>query len=246
MSQVELQFLGSGDAFGSGGRFQTCLLLRGAGDPVLIDCGASSLIAMKRASVDPSTLGWVLLSHLHVDHFGGVPFLILDGQFSRRTRPLVVAGPPSVQTRIEATMEVFFPGSTSITRRFTTDFVETQAGIPCSVGPTIVTPFAAQHASGAPSYILRVEYGGKVITYSGDTEWTDALVDAARGADLFVCEAYFYDKMIKYHLDYQTLRQHRERLECRRLILTHMSRDMLDHLGELECEHAEDGQLVAL
>jgi ribonuclease BN (tRNA processing enzyme) len=97
MSQVELQVLGSGDAFGSGGRFQTCFLLRGAGDPVLIACGASSLIAIKRAGVDPSTLGWVLLSHLHVDHFGGVPFLILDGQFSRRTRPLVIAGPPSVR-----------------------------------------------------------------------------------------------------------------------------------------------------
>jgi ribonuclease BN (tRNA processing enzyme) len=150
MSQVELQFLGSGDAFGSGGRFQTCLLLRGAGDPVLIDCGASSLIAMKQAGVDPSTLGWVFLSHLHVDHFGGVPFLILDGQFSRRTRPLVVAGPPSMRRRIEATMEVFFPGSTSITRRFSTDLLELQEGIPCSVGPAIVTPYAAHHASGRP------------------------------------------------------------------------------------------------
>src|SRR5687768_2161795 len=135
MNQVELQFLGSGDAFGSGGRFQMCLLLRGAGDPVLIDCGASSLIAMKQAGIDPSTLGWVLLSHLHVDHFGGVPLLILDGQFSRRLRPLVVAGPPGVRTRIEATMEVFFPGSTSITRRFSTDFIETAAGVPSTVGP---------------------------------------------------------------------------------------------------------------
>jgi ribonuclease BN (tRNA processing enzyme) len=201
---------------------------------------------MKRAAVDPSSLGWVLLSHLHVDHFGGVPLLILDGQFSRRTRPLVIAGPPSVRRRIEATMEAFFPGSTSITRRFSTDFVELQEGVPCSVGPAIVTSLAAQHASGAPSYILRVEYGGKLIAYSGDTEWTETLVEAARGADLFICEAYFFDRKIRYHLDYQTLRQHRERLACRRLILTHMSLDMLDHLGEIDYEHAEDGQVVAL
>ncbi len=246
MSQVQLQFLGSGDAFGSGGRLQTCLLLHGAGDPLLIDCGASSLIAMKRAGVDPSTIGWVLLSHLHVDHFGGVPFLILDGQFSRRTRPLVVAGPPSVRTRLETAMEAFFPGSTHITRRFTADFTELQEGIPGSIGQAIVTPFAARHASGAPSYILRVEYGGKVVTYSGDTEWTDALVEAARGADLFICEAYFFDKKIKYHLDYQTLREQRERLTCQRLILTHMSQDMLGRLNEVECEYAEDGKIVVL
>jgi ribonuclease BN (tRNA processing enzyme) len=244
MPQIALQFLGSGDAFGSGGRFQTCLLLSGAGDSLLIDCGASSLISMKRAGVDPSAIGWVFLSHLHVDHFGGVPFLILDGQFNRRTRPLVIAGPPGLQARLQAAMEVFFPGSTSVTRRFTTAFVELPDHIASPIGPATVTPFPVNHASGAPSYALRIDYGGKVIAYSGDASWTESLVDAARGADLFVCEAYFFDKQIKYHLDYQTVRQQRGRLECRRLILTHMSQDMLSRLDEVEFECAQDGQIV--
>jgi ribonuclease BN (tRNA processing enzyme) len=64
-----------------------------------MDCGASSLIAMRRFGVDPSAIDAVILSHLHGDHFGGVPFLILDGQFTRRTRPLVVAGPPGLEAR---------------------------------------------------------------------------------------------------------------------------------------------------
>src|SRR5919109_1745433 len=147
MSQVQLQFLGSGDAFGSGGRFQACFLLRGTDGHVLIDCGASSLITMKRAGVEPAEIGWVLLSHLHVDHFGGVPFLILDGQFSRRTRPLVVAGPPGVRARMETAMEVFFPGSSSITRRFTTEIIELPERVASPLGPAIVTPFAVPHAS---------------------------------------------------------------------------------------------------
>jgi ribonuclease BN (tRNA processing enzyme) len=246
MHQVQLQFLGSGDAFGSGGRFQTCFLLHGTDGHVLIDCGASSLIAMKRAGVDPSEIGWVLLSHLHVDHCGGVPFLILDGQFSRRTRPLVVAGPPGLKARMDAAMEVCFPGSTKVTRRFITELVEIPERLRGPVGPAVVTPFIVEHASGAPSYALRVEYGGKVITYSGDTAWTETLVEAARGADLFICEAYFFEKQIKYHLDYQTLRQHRERIDCRRLILTHMSQDMLSRMGEVELECAEDGKIVVL
>jgi ribonuclease BN (tRNA processing enzyme) len=246
MSQVQLQFLGSGDAFGSGGRFQTCFLLRGADGQVLIDCGASSLIAMKRAGVNPTEIGWVLLSHLHVDHFGGVPFLILDGQFSRRTSPLIVAGPPGLKARMNAAMEVCFPGSTQVTRRFTTELVELPERLASPVGPALVTPYTVAHASGAPSYALRVEYGDKVITYSGDTEWTEALVDAAHGADLFICEAYFFDKKIKYHLDYLTLREHYERLDCRRLILTHMSQDMLSRTGEVEFECAADGMVIAL
>ena len=246
MGQIQLQFLGSGDAFGSGGRFQTCLLLRGAGGSLLIDCGASSLIAMKRAGVDPGEIGWVLLTHLHGDHFGGLPFMVLDGQFSRRTRPLVVAGPPGTRARVEAAMEVFFPNSSLLTRRFAVEFVELAERVSAAVGPARVTPFEVAHASGAPNYALRVEYDGKVVAYSGDTEWTESLVDAARGADLFVCEAYFFEKKIKYHLDYATLRDQRKQLDCKRIILTHMSQDMLDRLDESEMEWATDGQIVVL
>jgi ribonuclease BN (tRNA processing enzyme) len=246
VGSVELQFIGSGDAFGSGGRFQTCLLLRGAGEPLLIDCGASSLIALKRAGADPSEIGWVLLSHLHGDHFGGLPFLILDGQFSRRARPLMVAGPPGVKTRVEAAMEVLFPGSSRVDRRFATTFVELPERAPTNLGPARVTPFLVEHASGAPSYALRVEYGGKVITYSGDSEWTESLVDAARDVDLFVCEAYSFDRKIRFHLDYRTLSEHLPRIGCRRLILTHMGPDMLGHLREADVEHAEDGQRVTV
>ena len=240
-SSVELRFIGSGDAFGSGGRFQTCLHLSGAGEPLLIDCGASSLIALKRAGVDPGELGFVLLSHLHGDHFGGLPFLVLDGQFSRRTRPLVVAGPPGVGPRVEAAMEVFFPGSTRAPRRFVTEFVDLGDRVASAIGGAAVTPFAVEHPSGAPAYALRVRYGGKVIAYSGDTEWTESLVDAAHDADLFVCEAYTFEKAIRYHLAYTTLREHAARIGCRRLILTHMGPEMLGRLAELECEHAEDG-----
>jgi len=150
MDEVRLQFLGSGDAFGSGGRFQTCLHLSGRGDSFLIDCGASSLIALKRAGLDPSEIGCVLLTHLHGDHFGGLPFLILDGQFARRTRPLVVGGPPGVRERVEAAMEVFFPGSSKVDRRFAVEFVELRERVPALVGPVSVTPFLVKARQRRP------------------------------------------------------------------------------------------------
>ena len=246
VSPVELQFIGSGDAFGNGGRFQTCLRLSGGADPILIDCGASSLIALKRAGIDPGEIGWILLTHLHGDHFGGVPFLILDGQFTRRTRPLVVVGPPGVAQRVEAAMEAFFPGSTQVNRRFPVEFVELPENRASVIGPATVTAFAVAHASGAPSYALRVSYGGVVIAYSGDTEWTENLVEAARGVDLFVCEAYTFERKIKYHLDYRTLDEQLPRIGCRRLVLTHMGPEMLDRLGEVTVEHAADGRRISI
>ena len=246
VEQIELHFLGSGDAFGSGGRLQTCLYVHGLGDGFLIDCGTSSLIALKRNRIDPSKIHWILLSHLHGDHFGGLPFLILDGQFSLRTMPLVVAGPPGVAARVEAAMEVFFPGSSRVARRFPLEFIELAERASTAVGPANVTALAVCHPSGSPSYALRVQVGEKVISYSGDTEWTDNLVDLAADADVLVCEAYFFEKKIPYHLDYATLLKHRAKLGCRRLIMTHMSEDLLHRLDEAKIEAAQDGWIVPL
>lgn len=246
MSQIELVFLGSGDAFGSGGRLQTCLLLRGGGAQVLLDCGASSLITMKRSGVQPGDIGMVLLTHLHGDHFGGLPFLILDAQFSRREQPLLVAGPPGVEARIDASMENLFPNSSKTQRRFALEFVELLDGRPSEMGGATVTPFAVEHFSGAPSYALRVEYADKIVVYSGDTEWTENLIRAAADSDLFICEAYYFEKKVKYHLDYRTLRENLGHISSKRIILTHMSDDLLKRAADIDLEMAHDGMIVPI
>lgn len=243
---MRLTFLGSGDAFGSGGRMQACLLLHGGPEPMLLDCGATALVAMKRAGVDPNEIGTVALSHLHGDHFGGLPFMILDGQFTRRTRPLLIAGPPGTQARVEAAMEVFFLGSTRVTRRFETRFEELMPQHATEIGPATITPYPVVHESGAPSYALRVEYANKMLAYSGDTEWTDTLLEATRNTDALVCEAYAFEKKIRYHLDHESLKANAEALATKRIILTHMSQDMLTKQTDSPYEKAEDGKEVEL
>ena len=244
-TELRIRFLGSGDAFGSGGRLQTCILLE-AERLCLIDCGTSSLIALKQARVDPNDIDTIVISHLHGDHFGGLPFFILDGQFSGRTRPLRVAGPPGLEARLVEAMEVFFPGSSTTRRKFEVALEELTEGERSAVGPLGVTPYEVLHSCGAPPYAVRVELDGRVVTYSGDTAWTDRLIEASSGADLFICEAYYYDKQVPFHLDYTTLLQHRDRLDCKRIVVTHMSADMLSHLSELELEAAHDGLEITL
>jgi ribonuclease BN (tRNA processing enzyme) len=243
---VRVTFLGSGDAFGSGGRFQACLCLDGGAEPLLLDCGATGVIALKRAGIDPASIGWLALSHLHGDHFAGLPWLILDGQFARRSKALVIAGPVGARERIERTFEALYPGATDAQRAFDISFIEFAEGTPCQLGPALIAPFQVRHESGAPSYALRVQYAGKVIGYSGDTEWTDSLLDVARGADLFVCECNFYDKNVPGHLDYQTLVEKRHQLGCERIVITHMSEDMLIHLDDSALEAAADGAVITL
>jgi ribonuclease BN (tRNA processing enzyme) len=239
---MKLRFLGCGDAFGSGGRFNTCFLVAHGDTRFLIDCGASSMIAMRKFGIDPNGIDAVVISHLHGDHFAGLAFMLIDAQLmSKRTRPLAIVGPKTLAKRLGDTMECLFPGSTGMTWRFplTIDAFEEETA--WRWRDVAVTPFRVKHFCGAPPYALRVECGGRTIAYSGDTEWVDALIPAARGADLFIAEAYFQDKAMKFHLSYDTLMQHIDEIRPKRLVLTHMSADMLASVAGIPVEAAEDG-----
>jgi len=244
---MKLRFLGTGDAFGSGGRFNTCFYVEHSHGAFLIDCGASSLIPMRKFGIDPNSIQVVFITHLHGDHFGGLPFLILDAQLvSRRATSLTVAGPPGLGDRLFATMEVLFPGSSHIERHFSLDILELQPEKAQDVLGITVTPYLVKHPSGAPSFALRVEADKKVLCYSGDTEWVDDLLLAARNSDLLLVEAYFFDKPIKFHLDFATLVAKRSQIDARRVILTHLSAEMLRRVRETGYEIAEDGETVTL
>jgi len=240
--RVQIRFLGCGDAFGSGGRFNTCFLVDGGGRKFLIDCGATSMVAMRHWEVDPNSIGLILISHLHGDHFGGLPFFLLDAQLiSRRKTPLTIAGPPGLEARLEQAMEVLFPGSSRARPKYGLTIIELEAERAHDVEGVKVTPYEVGHPSGAPSYALRVGVGGKTICYSGDTQWTESLGRATRGADLFVCECNFYDKAARYHMNYMTLMGKLGEIGPKKLVLTHMGTDMIARAGDLDHQAAEDG-----
>lgn len=239
---VTVTFAGSGDAFGSGGRYQACIHLRPHGSsPVLLDCGATSLSALKQAGLNPSEVSAVFVTHLHGDHFGGLPFVILDGQFSRRTTPLAIAGPPGTASRLADTMECLFPGSGAAPRRFAVEITELRPGTLATVAGVEVRAWEADHPSGAPALLLRLGLGGQTVAYTGDTAWTSAIADAAADADLLIAEAYYRDKNVPYHLRLTDLEAHRDQLTARRIIITHMSADMLASQQEMPFEQAHDG-----
>jgi ribonuclease BN (tRNA processing enzyme) len=244
---MRVRFVGSGDAFGSGGRWQTCIHLSGDGQVLLVDCGATSLTALRAQGLDPGAIGAVAITHLHGDHFGGLPFLILDGQFRHRTAPLLVAGPPGIGDRLVQAMETLFPGSSQVARRFAVRVTELATdGTPAMLGAATVRGWEVSHPSGAPPLALRIDLAGASFAYSGDTEWTAALTRVAAGADLFAVEAYTYDRPIRYHLDYQTLHAHLPEIGAQRVSLTHMSADMLARLADSELPAAYDGMVVEL
>jgi ribonuclease BN (tRNA processing enzyme) len=182
------------------------------------------------------------VSHLHGDHFGGLPFLMLDCEFiSHRKKPLRFVGPKGLRARLVMAMEVLFPGSSAIHWSFPWEVVEITPEDGTEAAGFKVSCLEVIHPSGAPALGLRIARGGKLLAFSGDTSWTPNLVKIASKADLFICECFSGDDMIPNHLSWDVLQAHLAELKAKQIVLTHMNDAAHARAGEIEAA----GLLVA-
>jgi ribonuclease BN (tRNA processing enzyme) len=239
---MKLHILGCGDAFGNGGRNQSGYLFEAGDRLFLLDCGPTTLLALKKAGIDPRRLDVVFLSHLHGDHFGGLPFLFISYLYENpRDKPLHIAGPPGSEERIDQLFQLMYGGDFPPTH-----FHILQPGTADLIAGIQVFPFRVPHQVQAISLGLKINYAGKQILFSGDSAWTDLFLSHARGVDLFLCECSFYEQDSSNHLNYKTLKENLARLECKKLVLTHLGEKMLQRRDELEASCAEDGMVIEL
>ncbi len=242
---MRLTVVGCGDAFGSGGRMQTCYLVQAPATSFLIDCGATAVIGCNRLGIEPSSIPTIFISHLHGDHFAGLVWWLLYAQHvGKRTRPLTVIGPRGIEARFIAAAEALFPGSTGVPRRYELVFREFIEGAALDEGAVRVTPFEVKHFSGAPPFALRFEVDGRVLSFTGDTEWVENLVPAGKDADLYIMECYHFDGAPRFHMAWKTIEANLDRIGAKRVMLTHMANQMLERRREVTDARvvlAEDG-----
>jgi ribonuclease BN (tRNA processing enzyme) len=245
MSRHKVAFLGTGDAFSPQGRHQAGYLVRNEETCFLLDCGATTLTALKRSAMPASEIDTVFISHLHGDHFGGLPFLFLEYTYSEpRNRPLRIAGPPGTEQRVYQLFKTMYSDVGSRPLPFEVQFIELLPQKQVQVGPLNVHPFRVPHQENEISLGMSVQTGGRKILYSGDTGWTETLVEHSRDVDLFICECCYFETRMDSHLDYPRLAENRGRFGSKRLILSHLGREVLDRRKEIEIELATEGLTV--
>jgi len=244
---MKLYILGCGDAFGSGGRHQSGYLFQASDRLFLLDCGPTTLLAMKRAGFDPRQLDIVFLSHLHGDHCAGLPFFFIDYLYrSPRRQPLQIAGPPGTEKKVIELFRLMYGGGKASTELPPVSFHVLNPDQVTSIDKIEVLPFLVPHQSHAISLGLNIIYDGKRILFSGDSAWTEIFVKQARGVDLFLCECSFYREAVGNHVSFLKLQEDLPRLECKKLVLTHLGDEMLARKKELPVTTAEDGMIIDL
>jgi ribonuclease BN (tRNA processing enzyme) len=244
---VRVTVLGSGDAFGSGGRLHSAYLVEAPGATFLLDCGPSVLQSMKRLGLDPDAIDFVLLSHLHGDHFGGVPFLFMDYRYETcRTRQIAVYGPPGTGRRVQALFAALYEQNATEPLPFPVRYQELKPSQAFRIGDVAVLPFAVPHAPELVAFGYRIDVGGRRILYSGDSAWTDDFVQQSRDVDLFLCECTTYESRVAIHISYPEIAARARELGCKRLVLSHLGREPIEHLGDIKLECARDGMTLDL
>lgn len=251
---MRLTVIGAGDAFNSSGRGHACYLVQssGAGN-LMVDFGATALQGVRRAGIEPAVIDGVAFTHLHGDHIGGFPFLVIDALFNRaQRRAFEVLGPQLTAATLQQLMQITYGDLVHELPKVAGSMRELAPGEHTEFLGYRIEGFAADHM--APPHrplCLRVTApNGKSVAFSGDTKPCAGLTAAADGVDLLIAECTRMAAPAGSHCTWNDWAMMSTSMRARRLMLTHLGADVRAQVANLHAprpiEFADDGMVVEL
>ena len=199
---INVVFCGAGSPLPSRKRAQTCTAIFAGGKYFLVDAGTGSWENIQAAGIPGEKLAGIFLTHFHSDHIGDLGEADLGSWVAGRPGKLAVYGPEGVTRIVNGVNEEF-----ALDHGYRTAHHGAEIANPASEGleahpfsgaaPIIVydrdglkvSAFPVKHDPVKPAVGYRFDYQGRSVVISGDTAYTQTLVDAAKGADLLISEA---------------------------------------------------------
>lgn len=217
-SEMKIDILGYCGGYPWGGGATAGYLVKTEEGEVLLDCG-SGVVSKLSAKTDIKNLSGLILSHLHHDHIADVGVLNYAvfgaSRVGKRTTPLNIYAPDEPKNMLE-----YIQGQSSEVHMIDEHINPSIANIDISF-------LEVKHT--IPCYAVKMEYQGKVFVYSADTEYTEELIEFARGADLFICEATNCEgsdhTVGKGHMDAEEAGNIARKANVKELVLTHLPYD---------------------
>jgi ribonuclease Z len=202
--EMRVTLLGTGTPFPNAERFGSAILVEVAGKNLLFDCGRGVVIRLsqvrqgesgvRRTGVGPNEIDGLFLTHLHSDHVVGIPDLWLSGWFLGRSKPLRIWGPQGTSSMAKHLAEAFafdirvrqIAPDPLAAKGVEIDAREVTQGEIYNDGSTRVSAFLVDHGTVKPAFGYRVDSAGRSMVISGDTKFSENLVDFARGTDCLI------------------------------------------------------------
>jgi ribonuclease BN (tRNA processing enzyme) len=226
---MKMTVIGCGDAFSSGGRRNTSFLIESKGQKILMDFGATSLYGLNSLGITASDIDVVFISHFHGDHFGGIPFLIINRAYNQEeSKELIIVGPKGLKDRVRELQRSMYSGTEGLLDNPNLSFVEFDTGQTQDIQGIKLWTTNVIHSPSSEPHGYKIEIDKKIVAYSGDTEWTENLYAIADQTDLFICECNDLHGDVAGHLSYDTLSPHLSKFNTKKTVLTHMGNDMLN------------------
>lgn len=248
---MKVTCVGSADAFNGAGRGHTCWLIEDEQGKAMVDFGATALAGLRRLGRDPAQeLDAVHFTHLHGDHISGWPFLLVDAQYrARRSRMLLVTGPPGTRDRLQELWAACYADTATRPLGFSIDYRELLPGAQETLAGREVRVFRAQHMR-PPHVALSLRIGP--VAFTGDTGAHAGLAELSSGAELLCAECTDLDPGVlraapdypadeRRHLSWTELRTLLPAWGVRRVLLAHLSAEVRARSAAIEREAAALG-----
>ncbi|MEX0832653.1 MAG: MBL fold metallo-hydrolase [Actinomycetota bacterium] len=237
---MNLTVLGSDGSWAGPGGACSGYLVRQGGFALWLDAGNGTLARLQEHIGIPE-IGAVAITHDHPDHFVDLYTLLVAIHYGGVGRPgLPVFAPSGFFDELKSLM------SDDTRRAMNETFAakEIGPGESLEAGPFGIKTFEMEHFGDALGY--RVEAGGTVLAYTGDTGPSDQVVELGRNADLFVVEASWQDddELLPFHMSARQAGEHAQRAGASTLMLTHLTPKLDPAVSIAQAKEAFDGEIL--
>ena len=227
MTDLDLHFIGTGNAFAPGGLCWNGFVANGT---FLFEAPPQALQSLNKLGVDPNGIEAVVLSHHHGDHFLGLPFLLLHWKHMGRRTPVTIVGPPETEQITRAICAQVFPGD--LESGYALEWRTATPGEPITIGGLTLESVPVKHDSRLTQSLgYHCNLEGRQFAYTGDSSMCDGVLELARRSEVLISECASREQRIPVHMN---LVDDMPRLRAAlptdsTLLLTHVNTDVTDH-----------------
>ncbi len=242
---MRVTVVGTGTAVPNLERRQSCVVVESESEVLVFDLGSGAVRGMLSAGLDPLSLDHIFFTHFHPDHTVDIVpllFALKYGTTEPRTRPLTITGP---QPFTDFYARIAGVWGEWITGDYPTDLSELpqECPSPIELAGLSITWAPAKHRPESIAY--RIESENTSFVYTGDTEYSQSVVELAKGADTMLIECSSSDdKPIPGHLTPSSVARIATETRVRRVVLTHIypPAEALDLVSEVG--RGFDGEVI--